>query len=70
MEIKRGYSRKEAAHYLGLKVDYLARHQDGVSGPKCVKLGGNKTLYIKDELDRWLDSLAKQEVNLAQEEEA
>lgn len=57
---KRGLSKEEAAEYCGVSVNTLIRH-----GPTATKIG-DRTIYDRRVLDRWLDELAElpsQELN-------
>ena len=49
---KRGLSKDEAAEYCGVSVNTLVRH-----GPTPTKIG-DRTIYDRRVLDRWLDKLA------------
>jgi DNA-directed RNA polymerase specialized sigma24 family protein len=49
---KRGLSKDEAAEYCGVSVNTLGRH-----GPVPTKIG-DRTIYDRRVLDRWLDELA------------
>jgi hypothetical protein len=49
---KRGLSKEEAAEYLGISVNTLVRH-----GPPATKIG-DRVVYDRRVLDRWLDELA------------
>ena len=49
---KRGLSLDEAAEYCGVSRNSLSRH-----GPAPVKIG-DRTIYDRRALDRWLDQLA------------
>jgi hypothetical protein len=49
---KRGLSKDEAAEYCGVSVNTLTRH-----GPTAAKIG-DRTIYDRRVLDRWLDELA------------
>lgn len=57
---RRGYSEEEAAHYLGLSRASLrqgrmeGRRENRLPPPPYVRLG-RKILYLKDDLDRWLE---------------
>lgn len=57
---RRGYSEEEASHYLGLSRASLRQgRMEGKRGnrlppPPFVKLG-RKILYLRDDLDRWLE---------------
>jgi hypothetical protein len=48
---KRGLSKDEAAEYCGVSVNTLSRH-----GPTPSKIG-DRTVYDRRVLDRWLDEL-------------
>jgi hypothetical protein len=49
---KRGLSLDEAAEYCGVSRNSLTRH-----GPSSIKIG-DRTIYDRRGLDRWLDQLA------------
>jgi hypothetical protein len=49
---KRGLSKDEAAEYCGVSVNTLGRH-----GPTPTKIG-DRIVYDRRVLDRWLDELA------------
>ena len=49
---KRGLSKEEAAEYCGVSINTLTRH-----GPTATKIG-DRTIYDRRVLDRWLDDLA------------
>lgn len=57
---RRGYSEEEAAHYLGISRASLrqgrmeGRRENRLPPPPYVRLG-RKILYLKDDLDRWLE---------------
>lgn len=59
--IKRGFSSKEAANYLGISESTLRQSRmDGtrenrLPPPPFIK-AGKKILYLRDALDRWLES--------------
>lgn len=58
---RRGYSEEEAAHYLGISRISLrqgrmeGRRENRMPPPPFVRLG-RKILYLKDDLDRWLEN--------------
>lgn len=60
---KRGFTSKEAAHYIGMSDSYLRKDRmngkrDGYTpGPKWVRVGSRGVLYLKEDLDYWLDTL-------------
>lgn len=57
---RRGFSEEETAHYLGISRASLrqgrmeGRRANRLPTPPYVKLG-RKILYLKDDLDRWLE---------------
>lgn len=59
--MRRCLTEKEAAHYIGMSVSFLRRDRmEGVignrtPGPKWLKIG-RSVRYLKEELDRWLES--------------
>ena len=65
----RGLNTREAAYYLGISYATLCkiRYQDFLrgaqkrppSGPRFLKIG-TSFLYLRDELDRWLDERMKE----------
>lgn len=58
---RRGYSEAEAAHYLGVSRISLrqgrmeGRRENRMPPPPFVRLG-RKILYLKDDLDHWLEA--------------
>ena len=65
MEIaKRGFKDYEAATYLGISVSMLRKARCygrliGQVPPRYIKIG-KSVLYLKEDLDNWLDALPKQ----------
>ena len=63
---KRGYSTGEAAIYIGRSVSWLRKRRlrgiddPGDPGPRYLKTDGGSAIYLKEDLDAWLDSLAAQ----------
>ena len=63
---KRGYSTGEAAVYIGRSVSWLRKKRlrgvddPGDPGPRYLKTDGGSAIYLKEDLDAWLDSLAAQ----------
>lgn len=47
------FTRKEAAHYLGVKPSWLANNAGTRRAPAHLKLGG-QVRYLRDDLDSWL----------------
>lgn len=58
---RRGYSEQEAAYYIGVSRISLrqgrmeGRRKNRMTPPPYVRLG-RKILYLKDDLDRWLEA--------------
>ena len=63
---KRGYSTVEAAVYIGRSVSWLRKKRlrgvddPGDPGPRYLKTEGGSAIYLKEDLDAWLDGLAAQ----------
>ena len=59
--MRRCLTEKEAAHYIGMSVSFLRRDRmegmvgKSTPGPKWLKIG-RSVRYLKEELDRWLES--------------
>lgn len=57
---RRGFCEAEAAHYIGMSRSFLrqarmdGRRLNRTPGPPFSKIG-RKVLYLKDDLDRWLE---------------
>ncbi len=57
---RRGLCEAEAAHYVGMSRSFLrqarmdGRRLNRTPGPPFTKIG-RKVLYLKDDLDRWLE---------------
>lgn len=66
---KRAFSTKEAAQYLSVSESHLKHARtDGVrpgrlDAPSHVKLAGGRVVYLREELDGWLDAKAAQTVS-------
>ena len=64
---KRGYSTGEAAIYIGRSVSWLRKKRlrgaddPGDPGPRYLKTSGGSTIYLREDLDAWLDGLAERE---------
>ncbi len=60
---KRGYSTGEAAIYIGRSVSWLRKKRLrgaddlGDPGPRYLKTAGGAAIYLREDLDAWLDSL-------------
>jgi hypothetical protein len=60
---KRGFSTREAAQYIGRSVSWLRKKRlravadPGNPGPRYLKTDGGSAIYLREDLDRWLDSL-------------
>ena len=56
---------EQAAHYIGVSADYLARLRETGGGPRFIKLppGRGETsrqvVYAKRDLDNWMDNLPR-----------
>ncbi len=62
---KRGYSTGEAAVYIGRSVSWLRKKRlrgagdPGDPGPRYLKTEGGAAIYLREDLDAWLDGLAE-----------
>lgn len=62
---KRGYSTGEAAVYIGRSVSWLRKKRlKGVDdlgdlGPRYRKTDGGNAIYLREDLDAWLNQLAQ-----------
>ena len=60
---KRGFNSREAARYIGMSDSFLRKDRmngkrDGYTpGPRWVRIGSRGVLYLKEDLDDWLDRL-------------
>ena len=52
---KRGYSVREAAQYLSLSKSFLDHARLSGDGPKFIRVGRRNVLYLREDLDAWLD---------------
>jgi len=61
---KRGYATGEAAIYIGRSVSWLRKKRlrgaadPGEPGPRYLKTAGGAAIYLREDLDAWLDGLA------------
>ncbi len=61
--IKRGFSSKDAAAYIGVSESYLRKDRmngkrDGYfPGPHWHRVGSRTILYFREDLDEWMDAL-------------
>jgi anthranilate phosphoribosyltransferase len=66
-QTKRGFSTREAATYLGRSPSWLRKKRlRGVldpdePGPTYVKTPSGAVLYLREQLDNWLDNLERAE---------
>ena len=66
---KRSLTEEQAAEYLSISRSVLRKSRmDGerenrLSGPPWIKLGSRSIRYLKEDLDKWLDSFPKVEPN-------
>jgi hypothetical protein len=62
--VKRGFNRREAAAYIGRSYSWLAKkamrgvYDPGCPGPRMLRVGDKGVLYLKEDLDRWLEQWA------------
>lgn len=63
---KRGFTTREAANYIGRSASWLRKKRlrgpddPGHPGPRFLKTGGGSAIYLKEDLDAWLDQLPAQ----------
>lgn len=63
---KRGFTTREAGEYIGRSASWLRKKRlrgvddPGDPGPRYLKTDGGSAIYLKEDLDAWLDSLAAQ----------
>ncbi len=63
---KRGFSTCEAASYIGRSPSWLRKKRlrggadPGDSGPRYLKTSTGAAIYLREDLDAWLDGLAEQ----------
>jgi hypothetical protein len=61
--IKRGFNTREAAAYVGFSASWLRKKRmrgaldPGEPGPVFVKTPSGAVLYLREQLDEWLDRL-------------
>jgi len=61
---KRGFSTIEAARYIGRSPSWLRKRRlrgpsdPGDPGPQWINMDSGSTLYLREDLDAWLDALA------------
>jgi hypothetical protein len=63
---KRGFTTREAADYIGRSASWLRQRRlrgaddPGEPGPRWITMGkGASAIYLREDLDGWLDTLAK-----------
>ncbi len=62
---KRGFSTREAAEYIGRSASWLRKKRlrgaddPGDPGPRWLKTDGGSAIYLREELDAWLDGLTE-----------
>jgi hypothetical protein len=62
---KRGFTTREAATYIGRSPSWLRKKRlrgaadPGDPGPKYLKADGGSAIYLREDLDDWLDGHAK-----------
>ncbi len=68
---KRAYTEIEAARYIGMSRSFLRQgrmygeREGKIPPPKFIKMGKRKIIYLREDLDRWLEQFQKAE-HLAQ----
>lgn len=61
---KRGFTTPEAGQYIGRSPSWLRKKRlrgasdPGDPGPRYLKTDGGSAIYLKEDLDAWLESLA------------
>jgi hypothetical protein len=61
---KRGFTTPEAADYIGRSASWLRKKRlrgssdPGDPGPRHLKTDGGSAIYLREDLDAWLDGLA------------
>lgn len=61
---KRGFTTREAAAYIGRSVSWLRKRRlrgvddPGDPGPRYLPTASGSTIYLREDLDAWLDGLA------------
>jgi hypothetical protein len=61
---KRGFTTREAGEYIGRSASWLRKKRlrgcddPGDPGPRYLKAEGGSAIYLKEDLDAWLDGLA------------
>ena len=60
---KRGFTTREAGEYIGRSASWLRKKRlrgvddPGDPGPRWLKAEGGSAIYLKEDLDAWLDTL-------------
>jgi hypothetical protein len=63
---KRGFSTREAGDYIGRSASWLRKKRlsgidhGGDPGPRYLKTDSGGAIYLREDLDAWLDRLAEQ----------
>lgn len=61
---KRGFATREAGAYIGRSASWLRKKRlrgsddPGDPGPRYLKTEAGSAIYLREDLDRWLDALA------------
>ena len=61
---KRGFTTREAGEYIGRSPSWLRKKRlrgnddPGDAGPRYLKTNGGSAIYLREDLDAWLDQLA------------
>jgi predicted DNA-binding transcriptional regulator AlpA len=62
--MNRALSKPLAAQYVGLSVSTFCKHVRRGEAPRPVRFPGKRVVWLRDDLDKWLDRLAGK-VNLS-----
>jgi hypothetical protein len=63
LQSKRGFTTREAGNYIGRSASWLRKKRlrgnedPGNPGPRYLKAESGSAVYLKEDLDAWLDSL-------------
>ena len=69
MSNQRAYTEEKAAIYCGVSRSHLRQsrmngeRENRLSGPPFIKMGSRSIRYLKEDLDKWLESFTKVEPN-------
>jgi hypothetical protein len=69
---KRGFTTREAGEYIGRSASWLRKKRlrgtedPGDPGPPYLKTDGGSAIYLKEDLDAWLDSHARRNAGVSE----